>query len=383
MTTKKTKKTSKTAKSESEALINVSGNGLMDRVVSILEQARANVVRAVNSNMVIAYWLIGREIVEELQRGEERAEYGKQVIQNLSVQLAQKYGQGFSVANLKNFRQFYLAYSERLTEKSCPQGSQLSPAPEISYPTGSELNSFSSQLSWSHYRALMRVDKSDARDFYEQEAIECCWDKRSLERQIHSQFYERMLKSQTPQQMVERARQEIVPRTEGIDSLKNPYVLEFLGLPEVSSLHEKQLEAAIITHLQTFLLELGKGFAFVARQKRMRFDDTDLYIDLVFYNCILKCYLLIDLKMGELSYRDVGQMDGYVRMFEDQYTAPDDNPTIGLILCDKKNEAVAKYSVLNDRKQIFASKYMLYLPTEEELQIELMRERKLIEASEL
>ena len=227
----------------------------------------------------------------------------------------------------------------------------------------------------------MRIVKPEARDFYEQEAIDCCWDKRSLERQIHSQFYERMLKSQTPQQMVERARQEIVPRPEGIDSLKNPYVLEFLGLPEVASLHEKQLEAAIITHLQTFLLELGKGFAFVARQKRMRFDDTDLYIDLVFYNCILKCYLLIDLKMGELSHRDVGQMEGYVRMFEDLYTAPDDNPTIGLILCDKKNEAVAKYSVLNDRKQIFASKYMLYLPTEEELQIELSRERKLIEAN--
>jgi YhcG PDDEXK nuclease domain len=155
-----------------------------------------------------------------------------------------------------------------------------------------------------------------------------------------------------------------------------------LGLPEVSSLREKQLEAAIITHLQTFLLELGKGFAFVARQKRMSFEDTDLYIDLVFYNCVLKFYLLIDLKIGELSYRDVGQMDGYVRMFEDQYTAPDDNPTIGLILCETKNEAVAKYSVLNDRKQIFASKYMLYLPTEEELRIELARERALIEANE-
>jgi predicted nuclease of restriction endonuclease-like (RecB) superfamily len=239
---------------------------------------------------------------------------------------------------------------------------------------------FSSQLSWSHYRALMRVAKPAARDFYEREAIECCWDKTVLERQIHSQFYERMLTSQNPQQMIETARREIVSRPEGIGSLKNPYVLEFLGLPEVSTLHEKQLESAIITHLQTFLLELGKGFAFVARQKRLRFDDTDLYVDLVFYNCILKCYLLIDLKMGELSYRDVGQMDGYVRMFEDLYTAPDDNPTIGLILCDQKNEAVAKYSVLSDRKQIFASKYMLYLPTEQELAIELERERKLIEA---
>lgn len=360
----------------------ISSGGLMDRVVSILEQARTNVVRAVNSNMVIAYWLIGREIVQELQQGDERAEYGKQVIENLSSQLTQRYGSGFSVTTLKYFRTFYLTYQNRIVEIGHPQGDQLADS-QISRPLGDESvrSGFSSQLSWSHYRALMRVVKPEARDFYEREAIECCWDKRTLERQVHSQFYERMLKSQTPQQMVEMARQEIVPRPEGVESLKNPYVLEFLGLPEVAALHEKQLEAAIITHLQTFLLELGKGFAFVARQKRMRFDDTDLYIDLVFYNCILKCYLLIDLKMGELSYRDVGQMDGYVRMFDDLYTAPDDNPTIGLILCDQKNEAVAKYSVLSDRKQIFASKYMLYLPTEEELQIELARERKLIEAS--
>ena len=336
--------------------------------------------------MVTAYWLIGREIVQELQGGDERAEYGKQVIASLSKQLTQRYGAGYSVTTLQYFRKFYQAYSSR-TPIPRPMGAEsgtLINPDEISRPMGAELTaihgSFSPLLSWSHYRALMRVVKQDARDFYEREAVECCWDKRSLERQIHSQFYERMLASQNPQKMKEAARQEIVPRTEGIESLKNPYVLEFLGLPEVSVLHEKQLESAIITHLQTFLLELGKGFAFVARQKRMRFEDTDLYVDLVFYNCILKCYLLIDLKMGELSHRDVGQMDSYVRMFEDLYTAPDDNPTIGLILCDKKNEAVAKYSVLSDRKQIFASKYMLYLPTEQELAIELERERKLIEA---
>ncbi|MEI6208903.1 MAG: PDDEXK nuclease domain-containing protein [Desulfuromonadales bacterium] len=364
-------------------------NSLLDRVVLILEQARTNVVRAVNSSMVTAYWLIGREIVQELQGGDGRAEYGKQVIVTLSKQLTQRYGGGYSVTTLQYFRKFYQAYSTR-TPIPRPWGAEsgtvINPD-EISRPTGAELTitpesitGFSPQLSWSHYRALMRVVKPDARDFYERETIECCWDKRSLERQIHSQFYERILKSQNPQKMIETARQEIVSHTESVDTLKNPYVLEFLGLPEVSTLHEKQLESAIITHLQTFLLELGKGFAFVARQKRMRFEDTDLYVDLVFYNCILKCYLLIDLKMGELSYRDVGQMDGYVRMFEDLYTAPDDNPTIGLILCAEKNEAVAKYSVLSDRKQIFASKYMLYLPTEQELAIELERERKLIEA---
>jgi predicted nuclease of restriction endonuclease-like (RecB) superfamily len=363
-------------------------NSLLDRVVLILEQARTNVVRAVNTSMVTAYWLIGREIVLELQGGDERAEYGKQVLENLSRQLTQRYGGGYSITTLQYFRKFYQAYSTR-SPIARPVGAESSTVNlplEISRPMGAELptilesaTGFSAQLTWSHYRALMRVVKPDARDFYEREAVECCWDKRSLERQIHSQYYERMLASQNPQRMVETTRQEIVPRTEGIESLKNPYVLEFLGLPELSALHEKQLESAIITHLQTFLLELGKGFAFVARQKRMRFNDTDLYIDLVFYNCILKCYLLIDLKIGELAYQDVGQMDGYVRMFENLYAAPDDNPTIGLILCAEKNEAVAKYSVLNDRKQIFASKYMLYLPTEQELALELERERRLFE----
>lgn len=368
-------------------------NSLLDRVVLILEQARTNVVRAVNSSMVTAYWLIGREIVLELQGGDERAEYGKQVIENLSRQLTRRYGGGFSTTNLWYFKQFYIAF-QNYTPILHPSGRELNEQQKL-HPTGGELEKttqisnplsaesaryFSPQLSWSHYRALMRVTKQDARDFYERETIECGWDKRSLERQIHSQFYERMLTSQNPPQMIETARREIVPCKDGIESLKNPYILEFLGLPEVSALHEKQLEAAIITHLQTFLLELGKGFAFVARQKRMRFEDTDRYVDLVFYNCILKCYLLIDLKIGELSHSDVGQMDGYVRMFEDLYTASDDNPTIGLILCAEKNDAVAKYSVLNDRKQIFASKYMLYLPTEMELAQELERERRLIEA---
>ena len=381
---------------------NMQNNSLLDRVVLILEQAHANVVRAVNSNMVTAYWLIGREIVLELQGGDERAEYGKQVIKNLSERLTHRYGKGFSAPTLWKFRQFYQAYSSCEQTILSPAGRELNSTPQSldsdrgailspvgreltitgkSCPMGSEFkNGFLPQLSWSHYRALMRVAKPEARDFYEREAIEGGWDKRSLERQIHSQYYERMLVSQNPQQMIESARREIVARTEGIESLKNPYVLEFLGLPEVFSLHEKQLESAIITHLQTFLLELGKGFAFVARQKRLRFEDTDLYVDLVFYNCIVKCYLLIDLKIGEISHQDVGQMDGYVRMFDAQYTATDDNPTIGLILCTEKNEAVAKYSVLNDRKQIFASKYMLYLPTEKELALELERERRLIEA---
>jgi len=390
---------------------NPDSSTLFDRVVSIIEQARANTVRAINSNMVVSYWLIGREIVEDIQAGRERADYGRQTTEELSENLTRHYGKGFSAANLRLFRKFYLEYSDRSIDDSRqnnPVTHSLSSSEKTGraydsatfindefvtqrvqnskgYPLGAlfddgELNvGLNPRLSWSHYRALMRVKKKDARLFYEQETAECSWDRRTLERHIRSQYYERMLKSQQPEDLRKSGREMTISSSIAIDSLKDPYVLEFLDLPEISVLHESHLEAAIITHLQSFLMELGKGFAFVGRQKRMRFADTDLYVDLVFYNCILKCYLLVDLKMGELSYRDVGQMDGYVRMFDDLYIAEDDNPTIGLILCTDKNDAVARYSVLSERKQIFASKYMLYLPTEEELATELRRERCLIE----
>jgi len=368
-------------------------NSLFDRVVSILEEARSNVVRAVNSNMVVAYWLIGREIVQELQGGEERAAYGKQIIEELSSQLMVRYGSGFSVTTLQYFRKFYLTYSDRVVSISRPMGVELEVNQKLhpaggelvsnqkGHPSGYELRSgFSPQLSWSHYRALMRVKNEKARCFYEQEAIECGLNKTQLERQIHSSYYERILENRGEAGLIASDRDRLPGNPRSPETiLKSPYVLEFLGLPASPSLRETTLEQAIITHLQKFLLELGKGFAFVGRQKRLRFDDTDLYIDLVFYNCIIKCYLLIELKMGALSYKDVGQMDGYVRMFDDLYTADDDNPTIGLVLCTKKNEAVAKYSVLSERKQIFASKYMLYLPSEEQLKLEIEKERKLIE----
>lgn len=363
---------------------------IFDRVVSILEQARKNVVRAVNSNMVLAYWLIGREIVEEVQKGSNRAEYGKKIIRELSVNLNKKYGKGFSPANLANFKQFYLVFNNKEIN-FYPMGIK-SETKEILYPPGTKsekglpvgdelITSFNPNLSWSHYRALMRVNKEDARLFYEQETIECGWSKRDLERHIHSQYYERMLKNQQQPVKKNKTKNLISKQNVSIEVLKNPYVLEFLGLPENPVLHETQLESAIITQLQSFLLELGKGFAFVGRQKRLQFENKNCYVDLVFYNCILKCYLLIDLKINELSHKDVGQMDGYVRMFDDLYTASDDNPTIGLILCADKNESVAKYSVLSERKQILASKYMLYLPTEEELEIEIKKERLLIEDS--
>ncbi len=368
---------------------------LFDRVVSILDQARGNVVRAVNSNMVMAYWLIGREIVQELQGGEKRAGYGKKTIETLSKQLTDHFGKGFSAQSLQNFRKFYQVYADRcaipsptgresITEQnSSPLGRELINDQMIdqkSCSLGTEIkNGFSPQLSWSHYRALMRVNNSDARDFYEQEVIEGGWDKRTLERQIHTQYYERCQGSQQSGRMIADGRQLPATVSPATEILKNPYVLEFLGLPDFAQLHESDLERAIITHLHRFLLELGNGFAFVARQKHIRIEDDDRYIDLVFYQCRLKFYLLIDLKLGKLAHADVGQMDGYVRMFDGLFTAPDDNPTIGLILCSEKCDTVARYSVLNDRKQIFASKYMLCLPTEEQLQLEIERERRLLE----
>jgi len=258
-------------------------------------------------------------------------------------------------------------------------GAELQELPK-SYPMGSKsIIGFSPQLNWSHYRALMRVENVEAREFYEQEAIAGGWDKRTLERQIHSFYYQRLLKSQHPKTMLTEGRQTLTSPDPAIATLKNPYVLEFLGLPEVAALRESDLEKAILSYLQAFLLELGKGFALVARQKRLRIGEDDRFVDLVFYHCRLKFYLLIDLKIGELTHGDVGQMDGYVRMFDDLETGAGDNPTIGLILCAEKNEVVAKYSVLKDRKQIFASKYMLDLPTEEELQREIERERRLLE----
>jgi predicted nuclease of restriction endonuclease-like (RecB) superfamily len=365
---------------------------LFARVASILEQARGNVVRSVNANMVLAYWLIGREIVLEIQGGEDRAEYGKQIIESLSYRLTEKYGRGFSAPALWNFRQFYQVYADSFGILF-PTGRELDDAPKLS-PTGRESTltednlqlddappwGFSPLLSWSHYRALMRVQDDRARRFYEQESIECGWSKSQLERQIHSSYYQRIIANRGKAGLLPATRERLQGEAVSAEHiLKSPYVLEFLGLPDSRELHESTLERAIINNLQAFLLELGKGFSFVARQKHIRFDDDDFYVDLVFYNFMLKCFLLIDLKIGKLTHRDVGQMDGYVRLFEDRFKVPGDNPTIGLILCSDKGEAVAKYSVLSEGRRIFASKYLQFLPSEQELIVEIEKERKLIE----
>jgi len=367
---------------------------LFDRVAAILEQARGAVVRAVNTNMVLAYWLIGREIVQDLQAGERRAEYGKKVVEGLSARLTKRYGKGYSSPVLWSFRQFYLTYADR--EKILfPAGREfVEPGklflagrelavPQKSYPAGDELpQGFSPQLSWSHYRALIRVDDLAARDFYEREAAECGWSKTQLERQIHTAYYQRILANRGAEGLVAAGRDRLPGETMEVGQmLKAPYVLEFLGLPDTRGLHESELEEAIINNLQAFLLELGKGFCFVARQKHIRFDEEDFYVDLVFYNFMLRCFLLIDLKMGKLTHADVGQMDGYVRLYEDRFKVPGDNPTIGLILCADKSEAVAKYSVLSEGRRIFASKYLQFLPSEAELSLEIAKERRLIESA--
>jgi predicted nuclease of restriction endonuclease-like (RecB) superfamily len=363
------------------------GGGLMERVVGILDQARANVVRAVNSNMVIAYWLIGREIVTALQGGEARADYGRKLLEELSAALTQRYGRGFSVTNLKYFRLFYQAYAERSPEIRHEARDELAPVDEavvledisLALSKQDSVQGFSPSLSWTHYRTLCGVEQRAERLFYEIEAERCQWSQPQLERQIHSQLFARLLKSKDKVGVLQLARQgQTLERP--LDAIKHPYVLDFLDLPEATRLHESDLEAAIIEKLQPFLLELGKGFAFVARQQRISTESQHFYIDLVFYNYLLKCFVLIDLKMGKLTHQDVGQMDMYVRMYDDLRRGEDDNPTVGLILCAERDEVVARYSVLHESEQLFASKYMLYLPSEAELRAEIERERQLIEA---
>ena len=375
---------------EQQFEIAINGEKLLDRVVSILEQARANVAKVVNSNMVIAYWLIGREIVHEIQQGQDRAEYGKKVLEKLSEKLNERYGKGFSVTNLRYFRLFFQTYCDRNPEirhtpcdelkigkkhhKACDVLGNIN----LTIEKTIDIVGFSAVLSWSHYRTLTKVEHKNERLFYEIEAEKEGWSVPHLQRQINTFLFGRLLKSKDKEgimQLAKKGHKIEIPS----DIMKNPYILDFLGLPESEKLHESKLEEAIINNIQSFLLELGKGFAFVARQKRISTETKEFYIDLVFYNYHLKCFVLIDLKKGELTHQDIGQMDMYVRMFDDLQRAESDHPTVGLILCTEKDRAIVKYSVLNENKQLFASKYMLYLPSEEELVKELEREKHLIE----
>jgi len=328
-----------------------------ESVAEILRTARNNAYRTVNFTMVEAYWNAGRMIVEEEQQGKERAEYGKYLIRDLSIRLQKEFGKGFTENNLWYFRQFYLAY----------------PAD----PGRPILHALRGELSWTHYRLLLGVEKPEARAWYMKEAADQNWSTRALERQIHSLYYERLLMSRDKTPVVDEMREKTAPLTpQPEDFIKDPYVLEFLGIPDSHKFRESELEEAIIGKLQAFLLELGKGFSFVARQRRISTETRDFFVDLVFYNYLLKCFVLVDLKTGELTHQDIGQMDMYVRLYEDKVKGPDDNPTIGIILCTEKDRTIVKYSVLKENRRLFAAKYKLYLPTEEELQKELERERE-------
>jgi predicted nuclease of restriction endonuclease-like (RecB) superfamily len=381
------KKLPKVPPSQMGDLIQRASEDLMDRVVSILEQARATVARSVNSNMVIAYWFIGREIVEALQSGEDRAEYGESLLDDLSAQLSKRYGRGFSATNLRYFRLFYQSFSDRLPEIHHSTSDELTFLTQdtvladltAALKTPEDRKGFSPNLTWTHYRVLCKVENPVERRFYEIEAEKTGWSVSALERQIHSFLFARLLKSRDKSGVLALAEHGQTV-SQPIDVIKQPYVLDFLDLPDQARLHESDLETAIIENLQPFLLELGKGFAFVGRQYRITTESQHFFIDLVFYNFLLKCFVLIDLKIGRLEHQDVGQMDMYLRMFDDLKRGEGDNPTVGLILCAEKDEVVARYSILHESQQMFASKYMLYLPTEEELRKELARERDQIQA---
>ena len=330
-------------------------DSIYKEIKSILEQARNKVYKVANSTMVEAYWNIGRVIVEK-QGGNNKAEYGTALIKNLSKKMTKEFGKGFTVANLKNMRQFYLIFQK-------------------SYALRSE-------LTWTHYRLLMRVENENARNFYIEECIKSNWSTRQLERQITTLFYERLLSSKDKEK-VSKEIYKLEPQIKKAeDIIKDPYVLEFLGLPENTNFLEKNLEQALIDHLQKFLLELGRGFSFVARQKRITFDGRHFYIDLVFYNYLLKCFVLIDLKVGDLTHQDLGQMQMYVHYFEEEMMNEGDNSPIGIVLCADKSDSIVKYTLSKNETQVFASKYKAYLPSEEELLSEIKREYNILKQEE-
>ena len=356
---------------------------LYNRIREILDSARVGVARSVNTAQVCANWLIGREIVEEEQKGKKRARYGEALLKDLSRRLSTDVGKGWSVRNLEYCRTFYLEYPLLLGERNSNAVrsivSLLSPTDDRQISNAVRAESWQpgrlhANLSWTHYRTLLRVDKPDARAFYEIEAIKHAWSARELERQFTSLLYERLGLSKDKKGLMKLATKGHVVQ-HPTDIFKDPVVMEFLGLPESPRLVESKLEEGLINNLQAFLLELGKGFAFVARQERLTLDGDHFYIDLVFYHAVLKCYVLIDLKAGKLTHQDLGQLQLYVNYFDHERRTEGDGPTLGLILCADKNDAVVRYTLGPEQEQkIFASRYKLHLPTEAELKAELRRE---------
>jgi len=330
-------------------------NSVINEIVAILAESRRKAYLAVNTAMVQAYWLTGKRIFEEEQKGADRAAYGSLLIPELSKRLTGELGKGFSIANLKNFRQFYQTF-----------------------PLGIKGYEAGSQLTWSHYRLLMRVESLPARNWYLQEAASQNWTTTQLERNINTLYYDRLLSTSQKSEILLKENQSV--KQNPADFIKDPYFFEFLNIPDPINFREADLESNILAHLQRFILELGKGYSFVGRQYHIQTEASHFYLDLVFYNFILRAFVIFDLKISRLTHQDIGQMDMYVRMFDDLKKSPDDNPTIGIILCADKDETVIKYSVLNGNDQLFASKYRTYLPSEKELIAEIEKEKQLINA---
>ena len=328
-------------------------NNYINEIKKILKNARQKAYTAVNSAMVEAYWKIGRRIVEEEQSGRERAEYGKEIIKNLSKELTEEFGKGFGERNIRNIRQFYVIFSDYEKWKS-----------------------LISKLTWTHIQKVLKVSDEKARIFYLTEAAENMWSVRTLDRNISTLYYNRIIAS-IDKKIVENEMKDKTKKLQAKEFIKNPVVLEFLGLPTSMSYTENELEKALIDDIQKFMMELGKGFAFVERQQHIRTENSDFYIDLVFYNYILKCFIIVELKTEKLTHQDIGQLDMYVRMYDDLKKQENDNPTIGLLLCTETDGTIIKYSVLNDNKNLFASKYVNYLPSEEELINEIERQKVL------
>ena len=330
-------------------------NNYINEIKKILKNARQKAYTAVNSAMVEAYWEIGRRIVEEEQRGKERAEYGKEIVKNLSKELTEEFGKGFSRRTLWEMRKLYVYFSDY-----------------------EKVRTLFAQLTWSHFQKVLRVSDEKARIFYLTEAAENMWSVRTLDRNISTLYYNRIVAS-IDKKTVEDEMKEKTKKLQAKEFIKNPVVLEFLDLPSNMSYTESQLEKALTDDIQKFMMEVGKGFAFVERQQHIRTENSDFYIDLVFYNYILKCFVIVELKTRKLTHQDIGQLDMYVRMYDDLKKQENDNPTIGLLLCTDTDSTVIKYSVLNDNKNLFASKYVNYLPSEEELINEIERQKILFE----
>lgn len=344
-----------------------------DKVVTLLESARNHVVRTANQTMVITYYEIGRMIVEEEQNGKDRAEYGKELLIGLASVLTERYGKGFSDTNLRHMRNFFLSYSAEYQTNEIQETVSPKFIEQIQQTLSAEFKNEKSKalsrkfiLSWSHYLSLMRIDDLAERSFYEIEAANNNWSVRELKRQIDSALYTRLALSRDKDKVLELSKKgNIIEKPS--DAIKEPYILEFLGLKAQSMYSESELEQQIIDKLEHFLLELGSGFTFVARQKRISFSEKHFYIDLVFYNRFLKSFVLIDLKIGELKHQDIGQMQMYVNYYDREIKLEDENKTIGIILCQYKDEAVVKYTLPEENEQIFASKYQTVLPTKEQL----------------